>query len=105
MRTVVPKRARRCRQKRRQKFRHRLWGLVVTSPVEPYGVARTAVMVLSDCSCIEETPCSSLAIGIPRVQEAIDKISQMIEQNHLGCIDKGNCHDHGHVGTLNGSNQ
>src|SRR4029450_2123380 len=105
MRTVMPKRASGWRQKRCQKFRHKLWGLVAASPVAPYGVALTAVMALSDCSRIEETPRTSLAVGNPRVEQAIDKISKQIEQDHQSCIDEGNRHDYRRVGTLNGSNQ
>src|SRR4030095_9054473 len=105
MRMVMPKRARRCRQKRCQKFRHRLWGLAVASPMAPYGAAVTAVMALSDCSRIVETPRTSSAVGNPRVEQAIDKVSKQIEQDHQSCIDKGNRHDYRRVGTLNGSNQ
>src|SRR5215510_6563476 len=105
MRTVMPKRARRCRQKRRQKFRHRLWDLAAAGPVAPYGAAFTAVMALSDCSRIGETPRTSSAVGNPRVEKAIDKVSKQIEQNHQSCIDKGNCHNYRRVGTLNSGNQ
>src|SRR6266581_596177 len=103
MRTVMPTRARRCRQKRRQKFRHRLWGLVAASPVAPYGTARTAIMALSDCSRIKRL--LALAVGNPRVEQAVDEVSEQIEQNHHGGIDKGHRHDDRRVGTLNSGNQ
>src|SRR2546427_11798848 len=101
----MPTRARRCRQKRRQKFRQRLWGLAAASLVAPDGAALTAVMALSDCSRIVETPRTSSAVSNPRVEKAIDKVSQQTEQNHQGGIDKSNRHDDRRVGTLNGSNQ
>ena len=92
------------RQKRRQKFRHRLWGLGAASPVTPYGAACTAVMALSECLRIESSS-YILAVGNPRVEQAIDEVSKQIEQDHQRCIDEGNRHDNRRVGTLNGGNQ